>query len=109
MLLEIFDLIMRNAARSPFPFQKEIDGHLLTAEHIQLGLQNKGLNETFVYDQESGRFLIAIGDELYKKRDEIDRAIDRFSSLATTLNQARSYSLSKSEENCTFTTVTGRL
>jgi hypothetical protein len=76
-LFEIFDLIMRNAARSPSPFQKEIEGHLLTAEHIELGLQNKVLNETFVYDQESRRFLIAIGDELSKKRDEIDRAIDR--------------------------------
>jgi len=76
-LFSLFDCVMRSSPRSPSFFQKEIKGQKLSTEDIELGLQNKCLNETYLFDQEISSRLIPIGRELFEIRKRIDRDIDR--------------------------------
>jgi hypothetical protein len=86
-LFATFDSIMRSEARSPSSFQKKINGNALRPEDIELGLENKCLNETFLYDEKVSRSLIPIGKELFEMERVIDEATERlfaFSSYLTT-------------------------
>lgn len=86
-LFALFDCVMRCNIHSPSGFQKEIKGNKLRAEDIELGLQNKCLNGTFLYDSNVSKFLMVIGGELFKIAAEIDSATDRafnFSSYLST-------------------------
>jgi hypothetical protein len=86
-LFRQFDAVMRTDIHSPSAFQKEIKAKALSAEDIELGLQNKCLNESFRYDENVNRFLIVVGKEMLEERGRVDRNIDRvfaFSSYLTT-------------------------
>ncbi|AWY01205.1 hypothetical protein A8139_15475 [Marinomonas primoryensis] len=49
-LFSLFDLVMRHSSHSPSFFQSKIRAGNLSEEDIQLGLQNKCLNESYLYD-----------------------------------------------------------
>ena len=87
ILFAQFDTVMRPNAHSPSTFQKKIKGKTLNADDIELGLQNKCLNDSFLYDQNVSRFLMPIGKQMREERSRIDRSIDRtfaFSGYLTT-------------------------
>lgn len=75
-LFFVFDTIMidRNMY-SPSHFQKEIKNGCLTKEQIELGLQNKSLNETCLYGVCAHNLII--GKRLYESFLDIDKNIDR--------------------------------
>lgn len=82
-----FDGVMRHEAHSPSTFQKKIKAKTLNADDIELGLQNKCLNDSFLYDPNVSRLLMPIGKQMLEERSRIDRNIDRafaFSGYLTT-------------------------
>ncbi len=86
-LFTIFDLIMGFGVRSPSAFQSKIRANMLRPEDIELGLQNKCLNESFLYDRNVSGSLMPIGRELSARTKEIDEITDRlfqFSNYLTT-------------------------
>lgn len=86
-IFTLLDSVMRPNAHSPSSFQNKIKGNKLSADDIELGLQNKCLNESFLYDDNVNRFLIPIGKQLLEERRRIGRSIDRvfaFSGYLTT-------------------------
>jgi hypothetical protein len=86
-LFALFDSLMRFDVRSPSSFQTRIKGKMLHPAEIELGIQNKCLNETFLYDQKVNHLLIPIGKELFENRTRVDRLIERvfaFSEHLTT-------------------------
>lgn len=87
-LLEIFDLIMQSSAHSPSGFQSKIRGGTLTDEDIELGLQNKILNETFRYDQKAQSCLMTIGKELHERAAKIDEDLGRLFQFSNYLKVA---------------------
>jgi hypothetical protein len=84
-LFALFDSIIRFDVHSPSSFQKEIKGKRLRSEDIELGLQNKCLNETFLYDKEISHLLIPIGKDLFEKRSKIDQLIERVFAFSENL------------------------
>jgi len=62
-LFFVFDLIMRPNNNSPSNFQHKIRGNKFQKEDIHLGLQNKCLNELYLYDKKVANALIPIGKE----------------------------------------------
>ena len=72
-LFGLFDSLMRFEVHSPSSFQKRIKGKVLHSVEIELGLQNKCLNETFLYDEKVSRLLIPMGKELFQNRSRVDR------------------------------------
>src|ERR1035438_3569257 len=71
-LFGLFDSLMRFEVHSPSSFQKRIKGKVLHSVEIELGLQNKCLNETFLYDEKVSRLLIPMGKELFQNRITVD-------------------------------------
>jgi hypothetical protein len=76
-LFSIFDLIMRYNKHSPSSYQKEIKANSLTQNEINLGIQNKCLNETYLFDSKVNHTLMAIGEKLYERTKAIDQTIER--------------------------------
>ena len=76
-LFALFDLIMRFDVHSPSSFQKKIKGKMLHPVEIELGLQNKCLNSTYLYDTKVGSLLMPIGKQLFESRSRVDRLIER--------------------------------
>jgi hypothetical protein len=85
-LFALFDTIMRFADRSPSSFQKKIMGKSLQPEDIELGLQNKCLNPTFLYDKSVNPSLLVIGKELFESWQKIDQTTERVFAFSTYLS-----------------------
>ena len=85
-LFELFDTIMRFTDRSPSSFQKKIMGKSLQPEDIELGLQNKCLNLTFLYDKNVNPSLLVIGKKLFEIWQKIDQATERVFAFSTHLS-----------------------
>lgn len=83
-LFSIFDLIMRSNDHSPSTFQNKINGNKLNIEDIELGLQNKCLNETYLYDQNVSKLLIT-GKNIFEKANKIDEITERLFSFSNYL------------------------
>jgi hypothetical protein len=86
-LFSIFDAVMRGNSYSPSHFQQTIRGTKLKFEDLELGLQNKCLNETYLYDNNVNKFMIVTGEILSDDSSKIDLNVDRlfnFSSYLTT-------------------------
>lgn len=81
-LFWMLDCVMRFIPHSPSGFQKEIRANMLRPEDIELGLQNKCLNKTFLYDPAVSRSLIVAGGELFEMATKIDETIDRAFSFS---------------------------
>lgn len=84
-LFSYVDLAMINNINSPSMFQEEIKLGKLKKEDIELGLQNKCLNESYLYDENS-KILIPIGNTLNSLAKEIDKSIDRIFAFYTFLS-----------------------
>jgi hypothetical protein len=76
-LFHIFDLIMMHHKNSPSYFQDKIRGNKLTKNNIKLGLQNKCLNENYLFDSNVNKYLIPIGEEIYENSNKIDLLISK--------------------------------
>lgn len=84
-LFQIFDSVLRFNKHSPSYYQEKIRGNKLSKDDINLGLQNKCLNETYFYDSEIKNSLLPIGEELYDTTKKIDLTIDRLYRFSNNL------------------------
>ncbi len=81
-LFALFDLIMSCRENSPSNYQSEIRGGLLTRADIELGLQNKCLNESYLFDSNINQNLMVIGEELYERSKNIDQLVNKVLNLS---------------------------
>ena len=68
---------MRFNNRSPSNYQDKIRGGTLERIDIELGLQNKCINDTYLYYDDIKNDLLPIGEDLYKIMKKIDNTIER--------------------------------
>jgi hypothetical protein len=85
-LFTLFDTIMSISRHSPSSYQDKIKGQNLSKEDINLGLQNKCLNETYMFDDKIKFIQMPIGISLKHKAEKIDRAIDRIFDFSQNLS-----------------------
>lgn len=85
-LFSIFDCIMKHAKFSPSHFQLEIRSGLLSKKEIEVGLQNKCLNEHYLYDEKISRKLLVVGREIYRHAEAIDRLVDKTLNFSQFVN-----------------------
>jgi hypothetical protein len=81
-LFSLFDLIMHHRENSPSNYQNNIRGGLLTQADIELGLQNKCLNESYLFDTNINQHLMVIGEEIFERSDNIDQLINKILNLS---------------------------
>jgi len=85
-LFSIFDLVMRSNNHSPSNFQPKIKGNKLEKEDLELGLQNKCWNETYLYDKDVSQNLLIIGESLFEKASKIDLTVERIFNFSNYLS-----------------------
>lgn len=85
-LFALVDTIMSTNRHSPSSYQHKIKGQNLTKEELNLGLQNKCLNETYMFDDKIKAIQLPIGPSLKGKSEKIDREIDRLFDFSENLN-----------------------
>ena len=85
-LFSIFDLVMRPNNHSPSNFQPKIKGNKLEKEDLELGLQNKCWNETYLYDTNVSKNLLVIGKNLFEIASKIDRTVERLFNFSNYLS-----------------------
>lgn len=81
----IFDLVMRPNNHSPSNFQDVIKGNKLTKDDLDLGLQDKCLNESYLYDKNVSNALRPIGKSLFERVKEIDINVEHLFSFSNYL------------------------
>jgi hypothetical protein len=81
-LFSIFDLIMKHNKHSPSNYQNIIRGGLLKQNDIKLGLQNKCLNDSYLFDLKINKQLIVIGENIFERSKKIDKLIDKILNLS---------------------------
>ena len=81
-LFSLFDLIMKHNVNNPSSYQSEIRGDLLTRADIELGLQNKCLNESYLFDSDINQNLMVIGEKLYEHSKNIDILVTKVLNLS---------------------------
>lgn len=82
-LFSLFDLIMRHSSNSPSFFQSEIRAGKLSEDDIALGLQNKCLNESYLYDPHVKNRLLVVGEEILDRTLELDELANKVLSFHT--------------------------
>lgn len=85
-LFDVFDTIMRHSQYSPSLFQGEIRGGKLTKDQLSTGLQNKCLNESYLYDNKVSALLMPIGKTLKSSAQKIDETIEKIFSFSSLLS-----------------------
>ncbi|MGK0323747.1 MAG: hypothetical protein ACJAR4_001792 [Psychroserpens sp.] len=75
-LFTIVDMAMKPNSYSPSYAQQKIITGTLEKQDIFIALQNKCLNESYLYDQKLKKILIPIGKELHKRYSIIDMKIE---------------------------------
>jgi hypothetical protein len=85
-LFSILDMIMRPSEHSPSSFQQKIRSGKLAREDIELGLQDKCLNETYLYDTTISRVLQVTGKSLYDRASKIDVTVERIFNFSDYLS-----------------------
>lgn len=85
-LFALFDLIMRKNNHSPSDYQQLIRGKKLSKRDIEIGLQNKCLNESYMFYPELRDNLLPIGKNLWKYENKINGIIDRLFNFSFYLN-----------------------
>lgn len=63
-LFSLFDLVMRHSLTSPSFFQSKIHAGKLSEDDIKLGLQNKCLNESYLYEPHLRDALLVAGEAI---------------------------------------------
>lgn len=76
-LFVIFDTVMRHRKHSPSNYQSKIQGNKLDENDIRFGLQNKCLNEHYLYYKEVRNILLPIGKSLTERIKKIDKIIEQ--------------------------------
>lgn len=76
-LFYLFDLIMSNKYPCPSFYQEKIRGGRLSQSDIKLGLQNKCLNESYLFDPKINTLLMPIGDQIFESSKKIEELIDK--------------------------------
>lgn len=76
-LFAIFDCIMAHAKHSPSYFQSEIKSGRLSDQDINLGLQNKCLNEHYLYNEAINVRMLISGEIIGRHANTIDRLVDK--------------------------------
>lgn len=76
-LFHLFDLIMSNKYPCPSFYQEKIRGERLSRSDIKLGLQNKCLNESYLFDPKINTLLMPIGDQIFESSKKIEELIDK--------------------------------
>lgn len=82
-LFSLFDLVMRHSSNSPSFFQSKIRAGNLSEDDIQLGLQNKCLNESYLYDPRVEEALLVVGEEILDRTLDIDELANKVLSFHT--------------------------
>jgi len=82
-LFTLFDLVMRHSANSPSFFQPKIRAGNLSEDDIQLGLQNKCLNESYLYDPRVKDALLVVGEEILDRTLNVDELANKVLSFHT--------------------------
>jgi hypothetical protein len=82
-LFSVFDAIMRGQPHSPSHYQAEIRSGKLTEEQIGIGLANKCLNESYLYDEKVRGSLMVIGRTIFDDCFAIDEVADKIISFNT--------------------------
>lgn len=85
-LFALFDTVMEANLHSPSNYQQKIRGCSLKPRDIELGLQNKCLNEHFLYDIAVKDKLLPIGKILSGNISKIDQTIDRIFNFSMYLD-----------------------
>ena len=80
-LFHFFDLIMSHKNPSPSFFQEKIRGGRLSRSDIKLGLQNKCLNESYLFDPKISDQLMPIGEKIFDSSKKIEQLIDKIFSF----------------------------
>lgn len=80
-LFSLFDLVMRHSSNSPSFFQSTIRAGNLSEDNIQLGLQNKCLNESYLYDARVKDALLVVGEEILDRTLDIDELANKVLSF----------------------------
>ncbi|PNV83857.1 MAG: hypothetical protein C0627_03435 [Sulfurimonas sp.] len=80
-LFHLFDLIMRYKDASPSFFQEKIRGGTLSRNDIKLGLQNKCLNASYLFDPKISHLLMPIGEQIFESSKKIEQLIDKIFSF----------------------------
>lgn len=118
-LFSIFDLLFRMNMHSPSQFQAEIRSGKLVKRDFYIALQNKCLNETYLYPDQIKNSYLIIGEELLSRYESIYKLIDKvtnYNEYATTdelllLEQIRTnlqtYALSEKSILSSSTTIIG--
>ena len=78
----IFDTVMSWSNKSPSMYQGKIKSNRLSLEDIELGLQNKCLNESYLFDKEIRDKLLVVGHLLYKLSSKIEKTVDHIFSFS---------------------------
>jgi hypothetical protein len=82
-LFSLFDLAMRHSLNSPSFYQSQIRAGKLSEADIKLGLQNKCLNESYLYDPHVKDTLLIVGEEILDRTLTIDELANKVLSLHT--------------------------
>ena len=82
-LFSLFDLVMSHASHSPSFFQSEIRAGNLSEDDIRLGLQNKCLNKSYLYDPHVKDSLLVVGEKILDLTLNIDDLANRVLSFHT--------------------------
>lgn len=98
-LFALFDCLMRDRKFSPSSFQSVIRSGLLSTEEIELGLQNKCLNEHYLYDADFNSKLLVVGRDIFRHSDAIDRLVDKVLNFSQFVNPDEIILLEKIREN----------
>lgn len=81
-LFFVFEKIMRSDLNSISSFQKVIQSGKLTKDYIELGLQNKCLNNTYQFDAKIKDKLLVIGEGLFESSTKIEKTVERVFSFS---------------------------
>lgn len=82
-LFSLFDLVMRHSSHSPSFFQSQIRAGKLSEDDIKLGLQNKCLNESYLYDPHAKNAFLVVGEEILDRTLDIDELANKVLSFHT--------------------------
>lgn len=76
-LFSLFDLAMRHSLTCPSFYQLKIRAGNLSKDNIKLGLQNKCLNQSFLYDPHISNALLIVGDKILEHSKNIDELCNK--------------------------------
>lgn len=76
-LFHLFDMILRHNSFSPSFFQDKIYSGTLTEYDFNIGLQNKCLNNTYLYDKFVSKYYDVIGEKLLDIFKDIENIIEK--------------------------------